>query len=153
MPVYFIRAGDSGPVKIGRAIDVAGRLAELQTAHYEVLHLIREVEGGAAEERWFHRHFHVLRIRREWFLFDATMLSATPPRLVDVPPAYVAPILSRIEQHLTASGESAALFGRRAVGDPCFVYDLRKGREPRQATIRKALGAIPDQSPESRSAA
>ncbi|MEG3155151.1 hypothetical protein [Sphingomonas sp. RB1R13] len=30
-------------------------------------------------------------------------------------------------------------FGRESVGDPRFVFDLRSGREPRQATISKVL--------------
>ncbi len=45
MSVYFIRAGDNGPVKIGTAEDVAGRLRELQCGNHEDLRLLRVVEG------------------------------------------------------------------------------------------------------------
>ncbi|HYE52107.1 MAG TPA: hypothetical protein VEB20_21100 [Azospirillaceae bacterium] len=44
------------------------------------------------------------------------------------------PILQPIEQYLARSGLSASAFGRLAVGDPRFVFDLREGRECRRAT-------------------
>jgi 2,4-dienoyl-CoA reductase-like NADH-dependent reductase (Old Yellow Enzyme family) len=46
-------------------------------------------------------------------------------------------LLDRIEHHLKESHMSATRFGRRAVGDPRFVIDLRAGRRPRRRTIEK----------------
>ncbi|VVT00816.1 conserved hypothetical protein [Erythrobacter sp. EC-HK427] len=46
-------------------------------------------------------------------------------------------LLERIEEHLEASHMSATRFGRRVVGDPRFVADLRAGRRPRRRTIEK----------------
>lgn len=46
-------------------------------------------------------------------------------------------LLQRIERHLKANRIPPARFGRDAVGDPCFVFDLRDGREPRQRTIAR----------------
>ena len=46
-------------------------------------------------------------------------------------------LLDRIEGHLRESRMSATRFGRRAVGGPRFVLDLRAGREPRKQTIEK----------------
>lgn len=43
-------------------------------------------------------------------------------------------LLTRIQRYLGRSGLSPSAFGRRVVGDPRFVHDLRKGREPRLAT-------------------
>ena len=43
----------------------------------------------------------------------------------------------RIERYLRASGMPPTNFGRAAVGDPRFVFDLRRGREPRVATERR----------------
>lgn len=37
-------------------------------------------------------------------------------------------------------------FGRRFAGDPLFVFQLRDGREPREATREKVLLAISDAS-------
>ena len=31
----------------------------------------------------------------------------------------------------------AARFGRQAMGDPRFVFDLRNGRDPRQRTVER----------------
>lgn len=73
MAVYIIRAGYSGPVKIGKADCVPDRVRDLQTAHYEELRIIRVIHADA--ERQFHRHFSHLRIRGEWFHFDDEMLS------------------------------------------------------------------------------
>ena len=41
---------------------------------------------------------------------------------------------------------AATRFGRDAVGDPRFVFDLRKGREPRPETehrVRRYIEALP----------
>lgn len=46
-------------------------------------------------------------------------------------------LLDRIEKHLKENHISATRFGRRAVGDPRFVLDLRMGRRPRRRTIER----------------
>ena len=46
-------------------------------------------------------------------------------------------LLDRIEQHLKQTHMSATRFGRRAVGDPRFVLDLRMGRRPRRQTVKR----------------
>lgn len=46
-------------------------------------------------------------------------------------------ILRRIERYLKSHRVPPARFGRLAVGDPRFVFDLRIGREPRPATERR----------------
>jgi hypothetical protein len=40
-------------------------------------------------------------------------------------------LLGRIELYLRRSGTKPTRFGRDAVRDPRFVFDLRRGREPR----------------------
>lgn len=64
--VYFIQAS-SGPIKIGVAVDVAARLAELQIGSHESLNLLGVVTGDAAREGELHGMFSSLRIRGEWF--------------------------------------------------------------------------------------
>jgi hypothetical protein len=44
-------------------------------------------------------------------------------------------LLHRIEQYLKQSGTPPTRFGRDAVRDPRFVFDLRNGREPCPSTI------------------
>lgn len=74
MSVYCIRAGLSGPVKLGHGHDPEKRLADLQVAHWEELFLIRVWKGGEAEERTLHARFADLRLRGEWFSFSRAML-------------------------------------------------------------------------------
>lgn len=46
-------------------------------------------------------------------------------------------LLSRIERHLKATRTPPTRFGRDALGDPCFVFELRDGREPRPKTVKR----------------
>lgn len=46
-------------------------------------------------------------------------------------------LLDRVEKLLKARRMPPTRFGREALGDPKFVFDLRDGREPRSATIRR----------------
>ena len=46
-------------------------------------------------------------------------------------------ILRRIEKHLRATRMSPSTFGRKAVGDPRLVFDLRDGREPGARVTRR----------------
>ena len=60
------------------------------------------------------------------------------------PPRFPVHLLREIEQFLRVSDIPPARFGREAMGDPRFVFDLRNGREPRPRTIariRKILEA------------
>jgi 2,4-dienoyl-CoA reductase-like NADH-dependent reductase (Old Yellow Enzyme family) len=44
-------------------------------------------------------------------------------------------LLRDVEKFLRNAKVPAARFGRDAMGDPRFVFDLRNGREPRQRTV------------------
>jgi 2,4-dienoyl-CoA reductase-like NADH-dependent reductase (Old Yellow Enzyme family) len=46
-------------------------------------------------------------------------------------------LLRRIEQFIKERRMSRARFGREAVGDPNFVFDLRDGRELRERTVAR----------------
>ena len=46
-------------------------------------------------------------------------------------------MLREIEKFLRRSHTAPTRFGRDAVGDPRFVFDLRRGREPRPVTIQR----------------
>jgi len=56
-------------------------------------------------------------------------------------------LLEHVERHLRRTRVPPARFGRDAVGDPCFVFDLRDGREPRQKTVERVLTYIRAQEP------
>lgn len=48
-------------------------------------------------------------------------------------------LLREVEKFLSRSDTPPTRFGREAVGDPRFVFDLRRGREPRQRTVNRVL--------------
>jgi hypothetical protein len=85
MPTYILRVGESGPVKIGKAEDVEGRMAALQTAHHEPLNLLRIVDTHFDTEAAFHERFAAQRIRGEWFTFVAEMLTFVPTEPAPAP--------------------------------------------------------------------
>ena len=51
-------------------------------------------------------------------------------------------LLHRIEQYLKSRRIPPTRFGRDAVGDPNFIFDLRDGRDPREKTIRRVLAYL-----------
>ena len=46
-------------------------------------------------------------------------------------------LLRDVELYLRKSNMPPARFGRDVMKDPRFVFDLRRGREPRQRTIER----------------
>ena len=48
-------------------------------------------------------------------------------------------LLRKVEKFLRISDIPPTRFGREAMGDPRFVFDLRNGREPRPETVRRVL--------------
>ena len=54
------------------------------------------------------------------------------------------PILAEIEAFIVANNVTPSVFGSGAVNDPCFVFDLRAGREPRRATLEKVVAFMRD---------
>jgi hypothetical protein len=51
-------------------------------------------------------------------------------------------LLVTVERHLRRSAIAPSRFGRDVAGDPRFVFDLRRGREPRPATRQRVLAFI-----------
>jgi sulfate adenylyltransferase subunit 2 len=52
------------------------------------------------------------------------------------------PFLTAIEAYLKSSGLDASAFGKHALGDPSFVFDLRKGRSPSLRTMEKVRAVM-----------
>jgi hypothetical protein len=52
------------------------------------------------------------------------------------------PLLTKIERHLKATHGTPTRFGREAACDPRFVFDLRRGREPRPRTEARVIAFI-----------
>lgn len=69
--VYVIGAGNSSVVKIGTTIDVAQRLADIQTANPERLIVRWQTPGSRSLEGQLHVTFRCHRKMGEWFDFGA----------------------------------------------------------------------------------
>lgn len=95
MATYIIRAGLTGPVKIGKADDVERRRATLQTAHHEELVVLRVIDTAFDAEPVMHKQFAHLRIRGEWFDFDPEMLTFDPPSPHELVEKSLAGLVSR----------------------------------------------------------
>lgn len=65
--LYFVQAGNGGPIKIGVATDLSKRLAALQTGSPAELRLLGTMTGDMADERALHVRFRDHRLRGEWF--------------------------------------------------------------------------------------
>ncbi|MEJ0017506.1 MAG: GIY-YIG nuclease family protein [Acetobacteraceae bacterium] len=79
MFVYFLQAGDGGPVKIGFSTDLSTRISSLKTGVFEAMKVLRVVEGTRDTERWLHDRFSAVHKRGEWFHFHQDMLTVIPP--------------------------------------------------------------------------
>ena len=51
-------------------------------------------------------------------------------------------MLREVEKFLRQYDTPPTRFGRDAVGDPRFVFDLRNGRDPRPQTIERVLAYL-----------
>lgn len=49
---------------------------------------------------------------------------------------------SEVEAFIASSGVTPTQFGKEFAGDPLFVFQLRKGREPRTETRQRILDAM-----------
>jgi hypothetical protein len=46
-------------------------------------------------------------------------------------------LLREVERFLRQNDTAPTTFGRKAMGDPRFVFDLRNGRDPRPSTVAR----------------
>jgi len=84
--IYFIRSGDSGPIKIGLSNDVRQRARDLQTAHGVQLQVLGVMEGGRAEEKALHQQFAHARGVGEWFWPTPELLELIQSKAAPLPP-------------------------------------------------------------------
>lgn len=105
--VYFARAGEDGPVKIGFSSQVGSRIDGLQVGAAEPLLLLRTINGGPVVERWLHKRFRDSRIRGEWFEFCPEMLSIDVPAVLQLPPPDADPSDAEFDDRI---------FGQRVAG-------------------------------------
>lgn len=71
--IYFVQAGQRGPVKIGYVESpnmMDQRLRFLQTGNPEPLYVVTSLPGDLVRERELHAQFAEGRIRGEWFRWE-----------------------------------------------------------------------------------
>lgn len=56
-------------------------------------------------------------------------------------------LLAIITEYLRVTGENPTSFGKRVLGDPNFVGDLREGRSPSLRVVRKVMTAMDETVP------
>lgn len=92
--IYFIQAGDNGPIKIGYAANLVKRMGQLQIGNSMQLTLLGNYPGGHAEESRLQRRFATSLIRGEWYTTSEALLAL----VAEHPPTTVQKI-ARIMEH------------------------------------------------------
>lgn len=96
--IYFAQSGGAtGPIKIGKADNVANRLAAINVGQPVPLELLGVMPGDLREETMLHGLFRWARIRNEWFEPVEELLALVkqllPPSPSMIPrPEKVAPV-------------------------------------------------------------
>ena len=75
--IYFIQAGENGPIKIGWTKDALSaeiRLKNLQVGNHENLEIMRVIGGRRSDEYWIQEMFKDLHINGEWYKPSDTLI-------------------------------------------------------------------------------
>lgn len=74
--IYFVQRGESGPIKIGAAVEVERRISVLQCGSAEQLRVLAIIdEAHGVTEKSLHRRFRELKRGGEWFEPAAALLT------------------------------------------------------------------------------
>lgn len=65
--VYAVRAGERGPIKLGRTGNLERRVAELQVGCPDDLVVLLSIPADPEDESWLLQRFTSSRRRGEWF--------------------------------------------------------------------------------------
>jgi len=129
MPVYLIRAGEHGPVKIGFSEDVTLRLTKMQADNHERLSVLRLLVGAQPEEALLHDRFANHHLHGEWYSYSRLMLGDLGLLDVERP--------SPAEPPAPPPMEESPAFGAK-IGP--YIVALRKSRGMTQETVAAAIG-------------
>lgn len=136
MTVYWVKAGDTGPVKVGHAANVPARIRELQTGCPWPLILLRTEPGDRDLEGALHCYYRARQVRAEWFLLTNAEVQVSldgirpPPRVTALPGVrlnVIEQFILEVEEFCRTHGVSEAAFGRLATNNPKFLSRLRRG--------------------------
>jgi hypothetical protein len=147
MAVYFVQAGEDGPIKIGFAADVRKRLSGLQVNCPARIRPLGMVDGDKSTERQLHSRFAHLRVCGEWFT-PAPELLALIAEADPFPPrhsAFVCPVGRQwtLDEIVARAGSVTKLAAVAGVHQTTISAAWRrKGRVPvdRCRRVHDALG-------------
>lgn len=150
MPVYVIRVGENGPVKIGWSRQPLRRLKNMQTASVEPMRLLGTADGELKTEKELHRQYKHLQLRGEWFTFCPTMMDKiTAPvsrRRRDISmerkeaPRF--PTADEVAEEARDAGLSIPALCAAADVAPSTFYRWRDGSEISVRVLKQFLDAI-----------
>lgn len=155
--IYAVRCLDR--IKIGYSKTPVLRFSKIETDTPFPCELLCIREGGRLEEAELHARFAPYRAHREWFYavdeivqhFSGPLNLKPAPRPANSAPAEgegfspdseAGKFRAVVEQHIARHEMTPTEFGSRFAGDPRFVHELRKGREPRTGTRQRILDAM-----------
>lgn len=72
--VYFVQAGENGPIKIGIATNFEIRLRDLNVSNPCEVKVLALIRGNKKQERALHKRFAHLHIKGEWFRPEEELL-------------------------------------------------------------------------------
>lgn len=126
--VYFISAGEDGPVKVGRTRNPQARFGGFQTASPVPLRMLtwfRPERGALAYEGLLHKAMRAARVRGEWFSLSRTLHVAafiderlTDERLLNEDDSFAAALLAACEVKPEFIAETATECYRRLARQP-----------------------------------
>lgn len=118
--IYFIQAGEDGPIKIGRSSNEVGRFGGLQTATYERLHLRATLDVPDEIEGYFHTILSGARIRGEWFDSKETIVNIA---LACALAGHVWEPVARVKEDIEAhkAKERELIKQRQITGEPGLI--------------------------------
>jgi hypothetical protein len=116
--VYFIQAGDAGPIKIGTTLNLTSRLSELQCGCPDELRVLGSIPGSHALESELHARFATHRYRGEWFVATRNLLNYIKRHTT----IHTRALHDAIYPFEAADAAERARKGKRQLGD--WVYEV-----------------------------
>lgn len=123
--IYFIY--HNGHIKIGYSADPWGRLASLQTAHYQQLDMLAVMTGEQSDEREIHRQFWKYRARGEWFQDNELLrqlINEVRGRYPELQKQSEARSVSTGERGEVAPVKLRQMYDVKEIGKACSAFDL-----------------------------
>jgi DNA-binding XRE family transcriptional regulator len=147
MPVYFVQAGDDGPIKIGVASNVARRVRGMRVSNAAALKICATTPGERDDERALHQRFSHCHLQGEWFAPDQGLLRfiATLPawdtetRRPGRPPY---PGEGALAEWMTAEGLGDEALALRASVNRATISRIRRRKMRPSIDLAKVLIAI-----------